>query len=363
MSLFDNHDGSIYQLAECDGHSGQRHDVGTDTHHPERYERQQHRDRHSHDRDCRAGEVPQKDQDDQHYGDDDLDDRLFHCANRVVNELRPVIDRNDLHACRKSGLYLFDLGFNPVDHIKRVLAVPHDHNPGYDFARTIQVGEAAPQVGPHHHLADVFYTDLRPGITHVQWNVFKILKRARVTPAPHHVLRPAKFQQPSTRFAIPSPYRLHHAANRDPIRPQSIRVEIHLVLARIATDWRHLGHALHRPNVITQIPVLIRTQIRQAMLPRGIHQSVLINPSESRSIRAQFGLNPFWQTGNDTGEILHDSRARPIQIRSVLKDDVHVRVAEIGEAPDGLHLRRSQHRRDDWIGDLVLDYVRTSVPV
>ena len=55
-------------------------------------------------------------------------------------------------------------------------------------------------------------------------------------------------------------------------------------------------------------------------------------------------------------------RARPVEIGAVLEDHVDEGVAEVGEAPDRLDLRRAQQRRDDRVGDLVLDDVRGPVP-
>ena len=54
--------------------------------------------------------------------------------------------------------------------------------------------------------------------------------------------------------------------------------------------------------------------------------------------------------------------ARPVQVRAVLEDDVDVREAEVGEAADRLDARRAEQRRDDRVGDLVLDDVRAAVP-
>src|SRR5882762_10732662 len=286
----------------------------------ERNEREQHRDRHRRNRDGRAGEVPQKNQDDDDYCDDDFKDGLLHSTDRVVNQLGSVIDRNDLHSFRKAGLDLFDLGFHPVDDFQRILAVAHDDDTRDDFARTIEFSKAATQVGAHHHLADIFHTDLRTALADAQRDVFKILQRARVTAAANHILRAPKFKQSSTGFVVPSAYRLDYAADRDAIRLQTIRVQVHLELARITTDGRNIGYAWHRAQVITQIPVLIRTQIGETVLARRIHQSVLIDPPESGGVRAKLGLNPIRQSGKDAREILQYSCARPVKIGSVRKD-------------------------------------------
>src|SRR6202008_1258741 len=175
-------------------------------------------------------------------------------------------------------------------------AVTHDDNTGYDFAHAIEIGNAAAQVGPPYHLANVLDTDLRSSVAEAQRNGFKIRERTRVTAAANHVLLAAKFEQSSTGFVVAATNRLDHAANRDAVSPQTIWVEIYLVLACVTANWCNFGHARHRPEVIVQIPVLIRTQIGQAMFSRCIHQCVLKNPPESGSIRPKFGLNPLRQS-------------------------------------------------------------------
>jgi len=260
------------------------------------------------------------------------------------------------------GAILFDLGLHPVDYIQSVGAVAHDDDTGDDVARAIQIGDAPPQVGPHRHLANVLNADLRTIVCDAERDILEILDRARVTAAANHVLRSAKFQQSSGGLLVAAAHGLHHTAHRDAVRAQTIRVQVHLVLPRITADWRNLGHAWHRPEVITQIPILIRTQIGEAVLARRIHQSILIDPPETGSIGAKLGPDPIRQTRNDAREILQCTRARPVQIGSIFKDHVHVGVAEIGEAPDRLDPRRAEHGSDDGIRDLVLDDIRTAVP-
>ena len=107
---------------------------------------------------------------------------------------------------------------------------------------------------------------------------------------------------------------------------------------------------------------MVGAQIGQTVLARSVHQGVLVDPAETRGVGAQFGGHAFGQTGKHAGEILGRSGAGPVEIGSILVDDVDIRVAEIGEATDGLDPRRAEHGADDGIGDLVLDNVRTAVP-
>src|SRR5690242_9800686 len=57
-----------------------------------------------------------------------LDQGALQCAGRAVDELRPVVERFDTDARRKSGFKLIELLFDGVDHVQRVDAVSRDHD-------------------------------------------------------------------------------------------------------------------------------------------------------------------------------------------------------------------------------------------
>ena len=99
------------------------------------------------------------------------------------------------------------------------------------------------------------------------------------------------------------------------------------------------------------------------MLAAFVHQRVLEHPAHAGGVRTQFGLGPGRQAALDLGEVFQDPAARPVDVGAVLEDDVDIGKAEIGETADGLDLGRSQQRRDDRVGDLVLDDVRAAVPL
>ena len=189
-----------------------------------------------------------------------------------------------------------------------------------------------------------------------------MFRGGRIAAATNHVFRAAKFQKPPAYFLISAAHRLDDAPDRNAISLQPVGIYVHLELPRVSPDRRHLSDPRYRTQVIAEIPILVGAQIRQAVFPGRIDQRVLVDPAERRRIRAKFGLHPLWQTGNDAREILHDSRARPVQIRSVLEDDVHVGIAEIGDAAHRLHFRRAQHGGHDGIRDLILNDVGAAVP-
>ena len=58
-----------------------------------------------------------------------------------------------------AGLDLLELRLDALDHLQRVLALPHDDDAGDDVARAVQIGDAAPQVGAERDRADVAHAD------------------------------------------------------------------------------------------------------------------------------------------------------------------------------------------------------------
>ena len=281
---------------------------------------------------------------------------------RAQDQIRPVVDRNYLHALRQPRLHFADLRFHAPDHIERVLALPHDDDARDRLARAVQVRYAAPQFGPQRHLAHVLHADRSAGVARHQHGLFEVTHRPGIPAPAHHVLGAAEFEQPPASLAVPRPHGLHHAADRNPVSLQPVRVNVHLELFAEAAHRRHLRHARNGLQVIAQVPVLARAQLRQVVLPRVVHQHVLENPSQARRVRPHLRLHAGGQARLHRGEIFERARARPVDIRTLLEDDVDVGVAEIGEAAHRLHLRRAEHGRDDRIGNLVLHNVGAAVP-
>ena len=114
-----------------------------------------HRHRNRDDGDERARHVPQEDEDDD--GDDRqlLEERVPQVVDRSEDQVRPVVRGDDLHALRQRRLELLQLRLHAVDHPQRVLALPHHDDPRDDVAGAVEVGDAAAEVRPERHRADV----------------------------------------------------------------------------------------------------------------------------------------------------------------------------------------------------------------
>ena len=140
--------------------------------------------------------------------------------------------------------------------------------PGDRLAGAVQIGHAAPQVGPERHLPDVLHPDRRAVLAGGDHHVLEVGDGLGVAAAPHHVLGAAQLDHAAAGLVVAAADRLDHLVDRDVVGLQPVRIHVHLVLLAEPADGRHLGHAGHRLQVIAQIPVLQRTQVRQAVLAR-----------------------------------------------------------------------------------------------
>lgn len=173
---------------------------------------------------------------------------------------------------------------------------------------------------------------------------------------------PPNSRQASADFLVAAAHRVEHAADGNPVRLKPVGINVDLVLTRVSADRRHFGHARHSAQVVTQVPVLIGTQVGEAVFTRGVDQRVLIDPAQSGRIGAQLSLHALGQPGLHAGQVLQSSRARPVEIGSIFEDHIHVGVAEVGDAAHCLDFRRSHHGGDNGIRDLVFDDIGAAIP-
>src|SRR5207249_8920598 len=78
------------------------------------------------DRDQRGADVPEENDADERYDNALLDQLFAKCADRAFDQIAAVVSRHDPHAIGQRRFDLFDLLFDSIDHVERVLAVPHD---------------------------------------------------------------------------------------------------------------------------------------------------------------------------------------------------------------------------------------------
>ena len=296
VRLLHDDDRRVHQLAHRDRDATERHDVRRDPHRAERDERHEHGNRNRDQRDERARHVPQEQQHDEDHGEHHLDERLAHVVDRAADQHRAVVDRDDLHPGRQARLDLADALLDAIDHVDRVLSLAHHDDPRHHFAGAVQIRHAPPQIRADRHVADVADPDRRAALAGGHDDALEVGDRLRVPAAAHHVLGAAELDQPTGSLHVAAAHRLDDALDREAVVAQPVRVHVHLVLLAEPAERGHLRHAGHRLQVVAQVPVLVRPQIRQALSARAVHERVLEHPAETGRVgpelRPRIGRQP-----------------------------------------------------------------------
>jgi hypothetical protein len=120
VRVLDHDDGGIDHGADRNGDAAEAHDVGAEAEQLHRAERHQHPDGQHQDRDQRAANVQQEYDADQ--GDDHafLEQCMLERVDRRVDQVRAVVDRNDLDRFRQAASDLLEALLDVFDDVERV---------------------------------------------------------------------------------------------------------------------------------------------------------------------------------------------------------------------------------------------------
>ncbi len=193
------------------------------------------------------------------------------------------------------------------------------------------------------------------------------------------------------------------------MRQELVGIDDHLVLPDESTDGGNLRDAGYRGQLVAQVPVLEASEfgeieLRQGELrgpvegagPRGVEdahppevataplgrvfrrgvppilrvvppdplrviravvavdEAVLVHPPDAGGVRPEAGGHALGQPPPGEVQVLEDAGTGPVQVGPVLEDDVDEGETEEGVTADDLRVRNGEHRRGQWIGDLVL---------
>src|SRR6267143_7310128 len=95
-----------------------------------------------------------------------------------------------------------------------------------------------------------------------------------------------------------------------------------------------------------------------------VDERVLVNPTNASGVRSDDRIDTFWQGTSHRVQIFDYSRPGPINVGTILKDDVNERFTEHRFAANKFDLRRRDKLRRDGIGDLIFNQVRrTPFPI
>ena len=362
VCVLDDDDRRVHERADRDCYAAERHDVRADAEHLHGDEREDDGRWDRDDRDDGARDVPEEDQD--HEGDDQhLEDELvLQRLDRPFDQLRPVVGRDDLDPVRERGRDGLQAFLDSLDDVHRVLAVAHHDDSGRDLTLAVELRDAPPDLGTELDLRHVPEADGCSLLVGLDDDLLEIRDRPDVAAGPDHVLGAAPLDETPADLTVGGTNRFDDRHERHSVRREPVGIDRDLILAHEAAKARHFRHARNGLEVVANVPVLDRPQIRERVLAALVHEGVLEDPAHPGRIRTELRPGPLGQARLDFREVLERAATRPVEVRTFFEDDVDVREAEVGEPADCLDLRRPEHRGDDGIGDLVLDDVGTAVP-
>src|SRR5260221_13134031 len=109
-------------------------------------------------------------------------------------------------------------------------------------------------------------------------------------------------------------------------------------------------------NPIPDLPVLDGTQFGKSFLVAA--NDVLVNPTYSGRVRPERRRNSCRQSLRRGVEVFENARTGPIQVSTVLKDDIDERNSKKGKPTNDPRPRNAEHRSGQGIGDLIFDDLR-----
>ena len=183
----------------------------------------------------------------------------------------------------------------------------------------------------------------------------KIIEVAEIARSADHIFGFAHLDDRAARFLVGGLDCAHDLGVSHAERCHPVRLENDLVLLDHAADAGDLGNAGDRLELIAQEPVLQAAQSCKVVPAAAIDQRIFVDPPHTGCIGAKRARDAIGQAVLHLVEIFEHARARPVEVGSVLEDDIDIAVTEHRIATDGFRPRHREHGRCQGIGDLVLD--------
>src|SRR6266545_2158494 len=247
-------------------------------HPPHRDERQNDGDWQRDDRHQRRADVPEKNQTDQRDDDAFFDQLLAQRADGTLDQIRAVVGCDDVHALGQRSFDFFQLLFYGVNDVDRILAVAHYDDAANDFAASIQLDHAAPQICAEMDVPHIFQI-IRRAVLHFENDVLDVLNFFDVAAAANVILGGCDLEDFAADVGVAHLDCADDVAKRDVVSDQRVWIEIDLVLLDETANRRDFRDAFHRRKRVTQIPILNGTQLSEIVFSGVIDECVFVNPA------------------------------------------------------------------------------------
>ena len=256
VHVLDHDDRTIDHRADRDCDSSERHDVRTDAHGAHGDECDQDANRQGDDRDQRRARVQQEHDAYDRHDDGFLQQLAAEILDRTVDQIAPIVDRAHDDSGRKSLGRLCELGLDARNRRERIFSEAHDDDAADRVASAVQIGHAAPNCRADTHA---------PELGDAHWctcggctddDILDVGDRFEVAKSPHHVLALGQLHHHRADIAVGALNGTHDARNRNAVREELGRVDVHLILLFESTHAGNFGDARHGRQRVAEIPVL-----------------------------------------------------------------------------------------------------------
>ncbi len=238
-----------------------------------------------------------------------------------MDQIRAVVGRDNAHAGWQRGRDFGDALLHGVDHLQRVLAMAHDDDATHRLPLPIQLRDPEAEIGTHRHAGDIADAHRAPPCAYRDSNLRDVFHAAEIAEPADHIVRASHLYRARADVLVRAPHRLDDLSDLHTVCEQPGGVEQHLVLAHIAAETRDLGDAGHGLQRVANLEILNGAEpIRR--IPRAFKR-ILEHPSDAGGIRAEACFGRGGQTTLDRVEVLEHTRARPVEVGTVLEDHVH----------------------------------------
>ncbi len=357
VDVLDHHDGAIHHGADGDGDAAQRHDVGVDPLQVHNDEGDQDGDGQAHHHHQRGAQVEQEGETNQHHHHELLHQLAGEVVDGALDEIRAVIDGDQLHPLGQAGLQIGQAGLDPVYGLLGVLAVAHDDDAADHLPLAVELGHPAPHLRARAYLGHVPQGEGGAAHPGAERDEAQVLHPLEVAIGAHHVLGLGHLDDRRPRLLVARLDGTLDKRERHPVGAQLVGVNPHLILLDHAPDGRHLGDTGHRLQLILEKPVLQRGELSQIVLAALVDQGVLIDPAHPGGVGTELGLGLRRQARGNLAQVLQHPGAGPVEIGLVVEQHIDEGVAKEGVAAHRGGAGHRQQRSGEGIGDLILDHL------
>ena len=254
-------DARIHEHANRDGDAGEAHDVGGDPGVVHAQERHQDGERQRKGDDQDRPEVHQEDDVRQRHERDLLDQRRAQRADRLLDQVRAVVERHDRDARREARRNLRDARFHGVDDVLRVDAGSCDDDAADGFLRPFHERGDPERVADLdvRHLLDVD----RDAVRAADDDPLDVVDGRDQPDASHDQPGAVRLEHVAADIQVAGADGRHDRAERQVVGPEAIRIDIHLVLLDMAADGGHFRDARHGIELVADEPVLQRAELAE----------------------------------------------------------------------------------------------------